>query len=217
MRLYFKVIEKEGITKILFGKKENVDRMNEIHDSVFKASPGNPMGREYGKLLGYPSCCAGLKLSPYTKETNILFNRFSGTPLIFHSPCSNNCKKSIELAKKVLAAYYLFDKDIFTAVVAELKKPILKFSENLFAKFEGSSIENNKISYKSVDINVPSPIDGEEKDAEKTNFLEKLNQGDSLSFSKNSLKIFEGKTLIVDKKFASNEEYEILNIISNQL
>ncbi len=211
MGMYFRVIERKEATKIIFGKKANIDRMNKIHDSVFTSSPESLMVMEYGKLLGYPSCCISPDLAPNTKKTNVLFNRFSGTPLIFHFTCSDNCEKSIELAKKVLAAYFFFDKDIFASVVAELKKPILKFSENLFAKFDGYSVTGNRIRYGSVDISVVSPIDEQEKCKEDADFLEQLRKGDSVSFFKNSLKIFKGENLITERKFA-NDTFEILNI-----
>ena len=211
MHLYSQTIEFNNITKIIFGRKDNVSQLKWIHDDVFNKVKSV---EEYGRLLGYPSCCLRSNIDPYTDEMNLLFNRYSSLPLIFHSPCSTDCKESVSLAKKVLKAYFLFDKKVCYHVISELKKPILKFNENMFIRFNDYKIRSNHLSYSYVSITVPSPID-EKTNKEKTDdvleFFKKIKKGNLLYFNKDCLNIFYDEKLLAAKTFADNESYELLN------
>lgn len=68
---------------------------------------------EFGKLLGYPSCCvkyfvrnfSSKNSNPEIKDCHPLLNlskREQDAVIISHFPCSKDCEKSVELAKEKL-------------------------------------------------------------------------------------------------------------------
>ncbi|MCK5334145.1 MAG: hypothetical protein KAJ24_06520, partial [Candidatus Aenigmarchaeota archaeon] len=128
-----------------------------------------------GMLLGYPACCTKHYMSvnkkydiastPYFLWDRVLHSYWNtkGTPsfylnkiyfgepyyLIFHFPCSYDCKKSIAIAKKTLALMESEDPLFAQKIVSRLKLPAL-YSAYSTLFFKGQVFHGNKILYSGV-------------------------------------------------------------------
>lgn len=213
--LDFETLYKDGHKKIIFGKKQGVRELATIHDDVFCSNPDKKKFIKYGILLGYPSCCA--KPGPFDFKPdlkNILLNSSADLPLIFHQPCSINCKQSTSQAKQALKVYHLFDTSISRKVLMLLKAPILRFNNTSYIRFNGYKLAKNVIFYQKLSPVLPNPIDeniDQQKMGEYIEFLEKLKSGDSVYFGSKNIFIFSRKNLISRSPYRLNRDYEVWN------
>ncbi|MBW2995465.1 DUF483 domain-containing protein [Candidatus Woesearchaeota archaeon] len=95
------------------------------------------MHKELGLILGYPECCVNffcrhfsaektnLQLKPTNPYTN-LRKRDEDAVLLSHFPCSSECRKSIEMAKKYLGIISRHDKKRADEMIRILDKTMEK-------------------------------------------------------------------------------------------
>jgi len=110
-------------------------------------------------------------------KVNFLLNNLSVYRLISHFPCSYECKKSLDFAKKLFDN--LSEKQRKLTEEA-LKRDILVWNEEKMIGFD-KRFENNVVSYNPEKINIL----GISKEIEET-----LKKGNRLENSKNYVKIF---------------------------
>jgi len=116
-----------------------------------------------GILLGYPKCCykfyhkyfsKGIEVNPITTYKNskkpfsfYLNNTQKLTSVISHFPCNYNCKKSIELSKKILSIIKeLNGNEIYKELIDLLKNKSV-FCKGLYFTFK--------------EFNVPYPVNND--------------------------------------------------------
>ena len=162
----------------------------------------------FGGILGYPECCVeffrryndwnryshpfealkNTKGAPSYRCNNFLMD--SSYSLIHHLPCSYDCQKTIELAKRVDEAIEDVEPGFSKATSEMLKKPLLVFNEKNFIIFDGELMEGNgetTITYSACQYfsNPSRPNDN-------IGFFEEVLQGDNMSINDSAIEIRKG-------------------------
>lgn len=88
--------------------------------------------KQLGILLNYPNCCIDFfiqqsktNLNPYHTPANPWTNitqRHKDYVLLSHFPCNNNCKQSIQIAKKRLQLIEKHNKEFAKEIIKKLNK-----------------------------------------------------------------------------------------------
>jgi hypothetical protein len=136
-----------------------------------KEAEGRGEHKELGKLLGYPECCCEFFERYFPEEskrdndftmtclknsngfsfpfhTNIAARHFD-LALIFHFPCSFNCKDSIELAKKHLFVLEEDDKEAAGMIKGMLRGGVIYSSSGVFL-LRYPELEGNRLHYDGI-------------------------------------------------------------------
>ncbi len=121
--------------------------------------------------------------------------------LIFYTPCSYDCKKSIKIGREALKALKYYDPVTADETEKILKKPVLFFNDFQWIVFDGVAEKNHTIFYQSI-----SPP----KSLINKNVLKRIERGDKLSLEKKKLVLFR-KDKIIDAVNFKNLEPVILN------
>ncbi len=100
--------------------------------------------------------------------------------LIFHTPCSYDCKESIKIGRKVFEVLKKFDPETARTTEKLLKKPILFFDNFHWITFNGFA-QKNDIFYQSI-----SPPFSLIEDR----ILEKIKKGDKISLKEEEVTVF---------------------------
>ena len=150
--------------------------------------------KELGVLLGYPECCAEFFEKNFSEEsekqndftlaslknsegfqfpsyTNIASRHFD-LALLNHFPCSFNCEKSVELAKKHLEVIEKDDKEAAGIIKGMLKGAVLYTNEGVFL-LRDYKLDNNRLYYKGVMGSINNQLSESLKNAEHIEILKK--------------------------------------------
>jgi hypothetical protein len=129
----------------------------------------------FGRLMGYPQCCIESYPIYYpTKKTDFTFaikkpetGCFSfllnlackcfDYSLISHFPCSWSCKKSLSLAKQILSALDIHDKEETKKTVDFLKSDVF-YANDLVISFRKTTINKKIINLNASDFKVSHNI-----------------------------------------------------------
>ena len=155
----------------------------------------------FGKVLGYPECCINFyrNFNNHLIYNNI-YETYKNTPdkmnylcnclfmdftysLIHHIPCSFNCERTIDYAKKVLEEIEREEPKFAKEIKHYLTLPALVFDEKDTYVFEGK-IEGNNLKYDSFTFL------GRDEDDKYSNLLTRAN----------NLKVYETKIDLFNKK-----------------
>jgi len=204
-------------------KKELINKAKKMVRRGFTLNEGYN-SKEFGLLLGYPSCCVEnydkvniLKsLKPYTCNkilfyTNILLTGTgSNCRLASHSLCSFNCKKTIELNKKILKVFKKEIPDYYCFLIKYLKKPLLFWingkqgnfglSDTLTVFVFDGELKNNVLNYKKVHLHFPINTAVKLINSPSVKEIESMVKGDRLVIEKKNIKVYKDKKLLIKVK-----------------
>ncbi len=167
-----------------------------------------------GLLLGYPSCCVKNFIKVYKKENKYPFNYFlhivkntknvfdfrlnsftKPNTLIFHYPCSNNCRRSVKKVNELLHIIKNTDNKYYTTLIELLHRPVVYWDETNFIIFKGNVVEN-KIIYNEAIFSRRDTFDAKDNPNfiyEYKNFLER---GNVVEVNENNIKILRNNRLL---------------------
>jgi len=200
-------------------KKELIDKAKKMVHRGFTLNEGCD-SKEFGLLLGYPSCCVESydkinvikELKPYTCNkipfyANVLLTGTgSNCRLMSHSLCSFNCKKTIELNKKILNILKKEIPDYYRFLMKYLKKPLLFWvngrqgsfglSDTLTVFVFDGELKNNVLNYKKVHLHFPINLAVKLINTPSVKELEDFLKGNKLIIEKKNIKIYKDKKLL---------------------
>ncbi|QAT17376.1 hypothetical protein BU251_06385 [Candidatus Velamenicoccus archaeovorus] len=225
--LYYRVLRLGKNVKIIFSRRrQDVERLFDIHDGVFRR---RRHVREYGRLLGYPSCCVArfraqgnpwsficdvedyLGRFPSSSYASRLYwqpdarlNRYAGHPLIFHWPCRLDCPSSIELADKVLSFYESYRPGLAQKLMSGLAAPVLVFRSGNYVRFS-VSMRRGTIRYAAVNCVTPLLLEtgalGPE-DEKVLRIMRTIEAGNRISFNGRSFTVCLNGRSILEVNFS---------------
>ena len=169
----------------------------------------------FGELLGYPDCCVKFFCTKLmdtevgARKPYIIYKNTKGKPsfycnnnlhllahlsrysLIWHFPCSFDCRKTIRNSKKLLDVIREEEPEYAEKIEYYLKLPLLVFRDRRVMAFEGS-MKGRKITYSDCIFGgLTQPID-----ETKIYKFRWFKEGDMVEVTKNEILIFkEGKLL----------------------
>jgi hypothetical protein len=180
----------------------------------------NYNSKDFGKLLGYPSCCLDAydnkeliyDLKPYICNKIPFYNNIlltgtgSNCRLLSHMVCSFDCKKTIKLNKKVLKAVKKEVPDYYNFLVKHLREPILFWvngrqgsfglADSLVVLVFDGNLEGKELKYKKVYINFPINVTVKLTNTPSVRELEDFQKGNKLVIEKKNIKIYKDKKLL---------------------
>lgn len=151
--------------------------------------------KEFGILLGYPECCAGFFEENYSEEskkqndftlaslknsdgfqfpfyTNVAARHFD-IALLNHFPCSFNCEKSIELARRHLDVIEKHDRWAAEVLTGMLKGAVVYTEDSGVFLLRYPNLEHNRLYYKAVMGSVNNQLSESLKNAEYIEIIKK--------------------------------------------
>jgi len=200
-------------------KRKLINEANKMVHRGFTLNEGYN-SKEFGLLLGYPSCCVEShskasvfeRLKPYACNkipfyTNILLTGTrSNCRLMSHSLCSFNCKKTIELNKKILSILKKEIPDYYRFLMKYLKKPLLfwvngeqgnfSLSDTLTVFVFDGKIEGKVLNYKKVHLNFPVNLAVKLINSPSVKEIESMVKGNRLVIEKKNIKVYKDKKLL---------------------
>jgi len=212
-------------------KKELINKAKKMVHRGFTLNEGYN-SKEFGLLLGYPSCCVEnydkvnilQSLRPYICNkipfyTNILLTGTgSNCRLMSHSLCSFNCKKTIELDKKILNVLKKEIPDYYHFLMKYLKKPLLFWvngrqgnfglSDTLTVFVFDGELKNNVLNYKKVHLNFPINLAVKLVNSPSVKEIEDIIEGNKLVIKKDFISVHKDKKLL--RKVKRGEQSAIL-------
>ncbi|MCK4521729.1 MAG: radical SAM protein [Nanoarchaeota archaeon] len=218
--LYYKIIDYPRYKKLILGnKKKDVERMSQIHEVNLGDYNNKSLVKEYGKFLGYPECCINKGNFPKKEKMVIDYrlSRFSSYPFIFHHPCSENCKKSLKLVKKVQMIYSLYDKIFYLNIKKSLLKPVLVLHDCNFIIFDGR-LSNNILTFSSlIHISPSNMADQEftERDLKIQGIVKEIKKANKIIFDNGVFRLYLNKKLIKSFEFRKDCVYHLINPIKS--
>ena len=170
--------------------------------------------RRRGELLGYPSCCVarfllnpgltfferfarllgGLGDKPGFVSFNPLLNFLSGAPLIFHIPCSKDCKASLHSAHAALGLYYLYDASVAQKLLSLLRSPVIIFQDDYWCRMSGI-FSRDVLRYVYLGMVDSNTVEGKRGARDRRYILETfraLRRGDRLVFLGDRFRVLKG-------------------------
>lgn len=227
--LALKITENKAYIKILFASEQNdVSMLDTLQKRMFSKSRNKEDGCSLGALLSYPACCIEyfyarqLYASPFgfpidgkksasdcSIKVDARLNRFSPVCVIHHTPCSLECRKTMEWSDKVLSLYRSYD-PFFTAKVENfLRKPVLLLTNNYFVRFF-DDIRENSIIYSSIDPVISPEKENMKEDLKIIRILKIIKKGDRIKFGKGGFSVFSGRKLLLENTL-QEQPYQLLS------
>ncbi len=107
--------------------------------------------------------------------------------LIFHIPCSYDCKRSAEIGRRTLKSLEKFNIDIASGAKEFLKKPILFLDDFHWVVFNGGAERCDTIFYSSISL---------PKSLIKNEIIRRIGRGNRIFLKKKNLTIFRGNEVV---------------------
>ncbi len=211
-----RVIKTGRNVKILLSRGErDLSRLYKWHQNVFRQATGF---EEYGRLLGYPECCVSAFLdynnpwkwivdpagnagriskSGITRYSpDYRMNRFAG--IIYHLPCSFDCRKTLALSDNILRLYKDYDPCLTEDFVDSLRKPVVTFKSCNYVRLSGN-VRGSIVRYNAVDCVDPSSMENgrlSEQDRDIRKVTKIIREGNKLFFRKGYFAVFRDGVLL---------------------
>lgn len=227
LSLYYRMIRLGRNVKIIFSRRrENVERLFDIHDGVFRR---RQHVRDYGRLLGYPPCCVArfrvqgnpwsfisdtedyLARFPGSSYAGRLYwqpdarlNRYAGHPLIFHWPCRLDCPSSLGFADKVLSLYDFYRPGLAKKIMTGLAAPVLVFRSGNYVRFS-VPMRGGVIRYAAVNCVTPLLFEAgvlEAEDEKVLMVMRIIEAGNKISFTGRGFTVCLNGRLLLEVNFS---------------
>ncbi|MBN2881561.1 hypothetical protein JXM83_05935 [Candidatus Woesearchaeota archaeon] len=158
LNLQYKLTTITGIPKLIVGTNNEVEEIFNLEEEVFLKKNKKAHIR-YGILMGYPKCCCE-KSYNNDKKNSVGYHYVTKNPwpwqlnnyktMIWHIPCSPECKESIEFGNKhIIIREKIRNKKDPDSLISSYKNFCLHFSQNLYSNFQGNK-NNNSITITKI-------------------------------------------------------------------
>lgn len=204
-------------------KKELINEVKKIILRGFTLNEGYN-SKEFGLLLGYPSCCVENydkknvieDLKPYVcnkipfYNNTLLTGTSSNCRLLSYRPCSFNCKKSLELNKKILSIIKKEVPDYYRFLKKYLRKALLFWINGRQGNFGlqdtltvfvfDGGLKGNLLNYRKVHLHFPINTAVKLVNSPPEKEIKIMMRGNRLVIKRESIRVYKNKKLLGNVK-----------------